>query len=157
MRFYHEKFQKDKPELLHQIKRATKTDQQSKDEVESLRQEISKLKEGLAQATQEYDRKLAELSYDCNRRISALTTDYDKLALLVHQSVTATQGTGISNVGAASQDLLHSLSQAAMSLQSHLRPGGNASLPLPTQTPSDAMESSSNKKAKTGEKGTGKK
>jgi HSF-type DNA-binding len=37
VRFFHEKFQRDKPELLQQIKRATKTDQQSKDEIDTLR------------------------------------------------------------------------------------------------------------------------
>lgn len=45
VRFFHEKFQKDKPELLHQIKRATKTDQQSKDDLDILKQDVQRLKE----------------------------------------------------------------------------------------------------------------
>jgi hypothetical protein len=31
----------------------------------------------------DYDRKLAELSYECNRRISSMNAEYDKLAALV--------------------------------------------------------------------------
>lgn len=137
VRFFHEHFQKDKPELLHQIKRATKTDQQSRDDVDSLKAEVSKLREQLTQVTAEYDRKLAELSYDCNRRISAMSAEQDKLALVVQQSLgvaaaatataagaaaaprtTTSAGTAVLAAG-ASHDLLHSLSQAAMSLQRH--------------------------------------
>ena len=45
VRFYHEKFQRDKPELLAQIKRATKSDgQHSKDDVDSLKTEIERLR-----------------------------------------------------------------------------------------------------------------
>ena len=40
VRFYHEKFQKNKPELLHSIKRATKSDQQSKDDVDDLKSQV---------------------------------------------------------------------------------------------------------------------
>jgi phage host-nuclease inhibitor protein Gam len=85
VRFYHEKFQKDRPELLHQIKRATKSDQQSKDDVESLKAEVSKLKDCIQHMSAEVDRKLAEMSYDYNRRISSMSNEYDKLATLVHQ------------------------------------------------------------------------
>jgi phage host-nuclease inhibitor protein Gam len=85
VRFYHEKFQKDRPELLHQIKRATKSDQQSKDDVESLKAEVSKLKDCIHHMSAEVDRKLAEMSYDYNRRISSMSNEYDKLATLVHQ------------------------------------------------------------------------
>jgi hypothetical protein len=85
VRFYHEKFQKDRPELLHQIKRATKSDQQSKDDVESLKAEVSKLKDCIHHMSAEVDRKLAEMSYDYNRRISSMSNEYDKLAALVHQ------------------------------------------------------------------------
>jgi hypothetical protein len=85
VRFYHEKFQKDRPELLHQIKRATKSDQQSKDDVESLKLEVCRLKDCIGQMSSEMDRKLAEMSYEYNRRITNLSAEYDKLAGLVTQ------------------------------------------------------------------------
>jgi hypothetical protein len=83
VRFYHENFQRDKPHLLSLIKRATKGDQQSKDDLDTLRQEISNLKDMLRNTVTDYDRKLAELSYECNRRISSMNAEYDKLAALV--------------------------------------------------------------------------
>jgi HSF-type DNA-binding len=85
VRFYHERFQRGKPELLQHIKRATKTDQHSKDDVESLRNDISDLKDLLRSTMEDYDRKLAELSYECNRRITAMNAEYDNLAVLVHR------------------------------------------------------------------------
>ena len=87
VRFYHDKFQKDRPELLHHIKRATKSDMQSKDDVESLKAEISKLNECIGQMSTNMDRKLAEMSYEYNRRITSLTAEYDKLAVLVSQII----------------------------------------------------------------------
>ncbi len=81
--FYHEKFQKDRPELLHQIKRATKSDQQSKDDVESLKVEVCKLKDCIGQMLREMDWKLAQMSYEYDRPISNLSAEYDKLAALV--------------------------------------------------------------------------
>jgi hypothetical protein len=138
VRFYHEKFQKNKPELLHQIKRATKTDQQSKDDVESLKLEVAKLKETLCATTADYDRKIAELSYECNRRITAMNADYDKLTTLVHHVLAGNGGQtasvaagGLCELPAAQApppapvvpNLLHSLSQiATVNLQNHLRP-----------------------------------
>jgi hypothetical protein len=100
VRFYHEKFQKDKPELLTHIKRATKTDQQSKDEVESLRSDIYSLKETLASTIREYDRKISEISYECNRRINTVNSEYDKLATIVHHLMATTvsaQANAVSN------------------------------------------------------------
>ncbi len=85
VRFYHEKFQKDRPEFLHQIKRATKSDQQSKDDVDSLKSEVWKLRECVQAMSTEMDRKLAEMSYEYNRRISNLSAEYEKLAGLVTQ------------------------------------------------------------------------
>ena len=49
---------------------------------------MSKLKESLRTTVVDYDRKLAELSYECNRRITAMNAEYDKLANLVHQALT---------------------------------------------------------------------
>lgn len=91
VRFYHEKFQRGKPELLQHIKRATKADQHSKDDIESLRNELAELKDSLRITTEEYDRKLADLSYECNRRITAMNAEYDNLAALVHRLLGALQ------------------------------------------------------------------
>jgi uncharacterized protein YdcH (DUF465 family) len=140
VRFYHEKFQKDRPELLHQIKRATKSDQQSKDDVESLKVEVCKLKDCIGQMSSEMDRKLAEMSYEYNRRITNLSTEYDKLAALVTQILARQQqqepmfhhhAATEAAVPSRVPDLMHSLSQvAAMSLQNQLRP------PPPSQSSS---------------------
>lgn len=145
VRFYHEKFKKDRPELLHEIKRATKSDQQSKDDVDSLKAEVIKLKEALAQATAQYDQKLAELSYECNRRITAMNAEYDKLSALVHSALASNAAAGTpSTIPDPSRvpDLLHSLSQAAVSLQNHFRaPGLNglsAADPIQIPTPGAA-------------------
>mmetsp|Transcript_27015 Transcript_27015/g.47695 ORF Transcript_27015/g.47695 Transcript_27015/m.47695 type:complete len:422 (-) Transcript_27015:1004-2269(-) len=85
VRFYHEKFQKDRPELLSQIKRATKSDQQSKDDVDGLKSEVVKLKVCIQTMQSEMNRKLADMSYEYNSRISNLSSEYDKLAGLVTQ------------------------------------------------------------------------
>lgn len=132
VRFYHEKFQKDRPELLAHIKRATKSDQQSKDDVESLKADISKLKDVIGTMSTDYDRRMTEMSYEYNRRITALSAEYDKLTVLVHQLLAAqglaSEASIAAAVGASPSakgmpDMMHSLSQvAAMSLQNSLRP-----------------------------------
>lgn len=43
----------------------------------------------------DYDRKLAELSYECNRRISSMNAEYDKLAALVQHFL----GVNVANGG----------------------------------------------------------
>jgi ABC-type transporter Mla subunit MlaD len=141
VRFYHEKFQRDKPELLHSIKRATKSEQHSKDDIDSLKSEINRLRETQVQMKDDYDRRLAELSYECNRRITSLTADLDKLFALVQPTLrqnvsqhdaTATAVAALRDLPTRSQmpDLLHSLSHAAVSLQNHLRSaqGGQATM-----------------------------
>jgi hypothetical protein len=85
VRFYHEKFQKDRPELLHSIKRATKSDQQSKDDVDDLKSEVFKLKKCVLDMSAQMERKISEMNFEYNRRISGLTAEYDKLAGLVAQ------------------------------------------------------------------------
>jgi hypothetical protein len=70
---------------LHQIKRATKSDQQSKDDVESLKVEVVKLRDCISHMSGEMDRKLAEISYEYNRRITNMSGEYDKLAGLVQE------------------------------------------------------------------------
>lgn len=98
VRFYHEKFQRGKPELLQHIKRATKADQHSKDDIESLRNELAEMKDCLRTTSDEYDRKLADLSYECNRRITAMNAEYDNLAALVHRLLGALQSTPSANI-----------------------------------------------------------
>ena len=87
VKFYHQNFQRDRPELLSEIRRATKTDQQSKDELDALKQEVKTLKQCLAVTTSDYERRLAELAYDFNRRIGATNAEVEKLAALVRQSL----------------------------------------------------------------------
>ena len=151
MRFYHEHFQKGKPELLQHIKRATKAEQHAKDDVETLRIEICSLKEQLRTTVSDYDRKLAELSYECNRRITSMNAEYDKLLTLVANALgpqamaraAAMPAAPPSLVGASGNvvpmnaSLLHSLSQAAVSLQNNTQanmaqPTPSASLPPPS-------------------------
>lgn len=87
VRFYHEHFQKDKPELLHNIKRATKaTDQQSKDELESLKERIVQLEQTLTRMSAQYEQQLSHVSYDCHRRIGALQAEHDQLKAAVLQT-----------------------------------------------------------------------
>jgi hypothetical protein len=167
VRFYHEKFQKDRPELLHQIKRATKSDQQSKDDVESLKVEVCKLKDCIGQMSSEMDRKLAEMSYEYNRRITNLSAEYDKLAALVTQILARQQqhqhhaqhhdpSQLLQEAPSRVPDLMHSLSQvAAMSLaQNQLRPTSSilgaatgAGLPSSSSTLLGAAAASGTKRA----------
>ena len=164
VRFYHEKFQKDRPDLLHQIKRATKSEQQSKDDVDSLKGEVTRLKDCITTMSAEMDRKLAEMSYEYNRRITTLSAEYDKLATLVTQLLgdssngaskvglpasafpSLESGRVASNAVAASHRvpdslMMQSLSQvAAMSLQHRLRavppvPSGGSGTAAPPPTP----------------------
>ena len=118
VRFYHEKFQKDKPEMLTQIKRATKSEMQSKDDVDSLRGELCRMKDTMQCMSVEFDRRLSEMSYEYNRRISALTVEYDKLAVLVQQLIASKGVEAIAGGGPSSApDMLRSLTHAALSLQ----------------------------------------
>jgi hypothetical protein len=147
VRFYHENFHRDKPDLLSQIKRATKGDQQSKDDVESLRIKIYDLKDALRSASCEYDRKIADLTHEWEHRFSVMKAEHEKLAAalqraLDHNLIGAPQGfaSGRGAGGGAKKqqsrnsvtmpppllqsaqvkppntDLLHSLSEAAVSL-----------------------------------------
>jgi hypothetical protein len=87
VRFYHPLFQRDKPDLLQQIKRMTTKGDREKDDLDSLRQEVSRLRDELMNKSTDFNQKISELSYDCNRRISALSAEYEKLAALVHNSI----------------------------------------------------------------------
>jgi hypothetical protein len=82
VRFFHEHFHRDKPDLLVHIKRATKADpQQSKDDLECLRSEILDLRSTVEQQASiienmkmEYDRKIAEWKFEMNAKLSILFT-----------------------------------------------------------------------------------
>ena len=98
--------------MLHEIKRATKSDQQSKDEVEALKLEVSKLKECIG---------------GMNQQINTLTTNYEKLATLLtdivrYQAREDAPGESASESQSPNQiGSMYSLSQvAAMSLQRQL-------------------------------------
>lgn len=118
VRFYHEKFQKDKPDLLTQIKRATKSETQSNDDVDSLRFEICRMKDTMQCMSAEFNGRLSEMSYEYNRRISTLTVEYDKLAVLVQQLIASKGVEAIAGGGLSSApDMLRSLTHAALSLQ----------------------------------------
>lgn len=82
VRFFHEKFQKDKPELLVHIKRATKSDPQSKDDVESLRAEIQHLNDVIVNMSGEFDRRIAEISFEMNTKYNTL---FNKFAHMQQQ------------------------------------------------------------------------
>lgn len=70
VRFYHEKFQKDKPELLHEIRRATKSDQQKTDnEVESLKREVQGLKDALETTVHEFNRRLNQTNAEFEKLV----------------------------------------------------------------------------------------
>ena len=146
VRFYHEKFQKDRPELLKDIKRATKSDATSKDDLDSLKSEISKLKQTIENLTTDYDRKLAEMSYEYNRRITALHAEYDRLGLFVQQLlakhgetvVLPPSGVAFPPVG---PDMMHSLTQAASSLQNGTLPAAAPAAAAGTKRPATAEAS----------------
>lgn len=166
VRFHHEKFHRDQPELLHQIKRATKTDQQSKDEVESLRMEVACLRDALTATTSEYERRLAELSYDFNRRLSATNAEFDNLAAMVHRCL-ASQGAEASSTTTAAaaaspppstfrgmpgapstlgssnngSDPLHSLSHVAALHQGHSAMRSPSTFAFPSSLKRNAEES----------------
>lgn len=151
VRFYHEKFQKDKPDLLHQIKRATKTDQQSKDDVDSLKLEVAKLKETLRMTTAENDRKIEQVSFESKSRLATMTVEYEKLAAMIHViAAKLPAGNGVAPTAAVAAagapDLLQSLTQAAaVSLQNHMQPtqfesGSNGKRPAEQEDAADAPQ-----------------
>jgi hypothetical protein len=105
VRFYHEKFQKNKPELLHTIRRATTKSYHpdhphhhshnssnntgdvgvSQEIISALKSEVTVLTNYITQFKSDTDHKLSALTMEYNRRMNTLTSDYDKLAQIVHQ------------------------------------------------------------------------
>jgi chromosome segregation ATPase len=125
VRFYHEKFQKDRPDLLHQIKRATKSEQHAKDDVDSLKSDVCQLKDCVQSISTKFERQLAEMSYEYNRRIANLSTEYDKLANLVTQLL---------------QHHLHQNEHAALLHHHHAAAARAAAAPSSASSPSSAAE-----------------
>eukprot|EP00565_Helicotheca_tamesis_P008674 CAMPEP_0185731676 /NCGR_PEP_ID=MMETSP1171-20130828/13719_1 /TAXON_ID=374046 /ORGANISM="Helicotheca tamensis, Strain CCMP826" /LENGTH=404 /DNA_ID=CAMNT_0028400991 /DNA_START=189 /DNA_END=1403 /DNA_ORIENTATION=+ len=80
VRFFHQSFQQGKPELLAHIKRATKSDAQSKDDVDGLRNEISQLKDCICSMRAEYDQKMANMAFEFNRKFATLNAEYERLS-----------------------------------------------------------------------------
>lgn len=133
VRFYHEKFQKNNPDLLAQIKRATKSEMQSKDDVDSLRGEICKLKDNMQCISLDFDRRMSEMSYEYNRRISTLSIEYDKLVILVEQLLASKGVEAVIGGPSSAPDMLRSLTHAALSLQGSMRsPRGISDMTVPT-------------------------
>lgn len=124
VRFYHEKFQKNKPELLHSIKRATKSDQQSKDDVDDLKSQVFKLKKCVLDMSTQMEHKISQVNYEYNRRISGLTAEYDKLASLVGQLL---------------QQQQHPHPPYIQTSPQHVSPNPNHVLPPPTLHPHFVM------------------
>jgi hypothetical protein len=79
VRFYHEYFQSGKPELLVNIKRATKGDVQSKDEVDQLRNELHTSIENTNQFTMDIERKMSEMAHAMNFAIATLQSQVEQL------------------------------------------------------------------------------
>lgn len=118
VRFYHEHFQRDKPDLLQQIKRATKTDQQSKDDVEALKQEVCRLREDLACAISCFEGKLAEVSRECDQKVSEIKAHYERMLKAENLPITPVDAVSSRfTLQSQAPDPLHSLSQAASALQ----------------------------------------
>jgi hypothetical protein len=79
VRFFHDKFQKDKPELLVHIKRATKSDVQSKDDVDTMRAEIQHLNDVIVGMQNEFDKRLADMYVDMNMKYQAIYQNFELL------------------------------------------------------------------------------
>mmetsp|Transcript_10135 Transcript_10135/g.12841 ORF Transcript_10135/g.12841 Transcript_10135/m.12841 type:complete len:330 (+) Transcript_10135:734-1723(+) len=82
VRFYHENFQRNKPELLVNIKRATKSDVQSKDDIDQLRHEVMESASKMDNMQVDFDHKLTEITFEMNSKIAAL---HGKIAELTKQ------------------------------------------------------------------------
>jgi len=136
VRFYHEKFQKDKPELLVHIKRATKSDVQSKDDVESMRAEVQHLNDVIAGMQNEFDKRLADMYLDLNLKVQNLYQNFEMMKGQMMGGGAASPGppnrtsylappapavprSQIQNKGT---DMMKMLSQASMTLKSPALP-----------------------------------
>lgn len=82
--FFHQNFQKDRPDLLQSIKRATKSEQQTKEENDSLRTEIASLRSTMASMQAETNQKIAALTDRFNKQIAALQGENRALLMAMH-------------------------------------------------------------------------
>lgn len=98
VRFFHEHFQQNKPELLVRIKRATKSDVQSKDDVELMRSEIQTLNEVIAGMQNEFDRRLTDMYIDLSGRLKEVCGVVNQQR---YQQQSNVHGTGLAVVGQA--------------------------------------------------------
>lgn len=93
VRFFHEHFHRDKPDLLGRIKRATKSDPQTKDDVECLRSEILDLRSTVEQQASiienmklEFDRKIAELKIEISAKYNNVVTRTNDIGASSHSN-----------------------------------------------------------------------
>ena len=83
--FYNEYFKKDRPDLLIQIKRATKSEQQTTQENNTLRAEIAQLRHTMTEMQVRHDAKIAELRLETNQRLNALAAQNAALVQQIQQ------------------------------------------------------------------------
>ncbi|KAL7519430.1 hypothetical protein ACHAWX_004190 [Stephanocyclus meneghinianus] len=119
--FFHEKFQRGKPDLLHEIRRATKGEQTSKDEIEVLRDEITSLREQLSNATQYYNRRLSELIADSDRKFSQV---WNELRPLLGNNNNMMQGNNMMPPNTSFSPGVFQTYQDFNSIQTHPNPSG---------------------------------
>jgi hypothetical protein len=79
-----------------------------------LRQEVADVKYLMRSTVEDYDRKLAELSYAYSRRMSDMNAEYDNLAALVNRAIDTQQST-------PSPAIATSLNQATVATSLHFR------------------------------------
>jgi thiamine pyrophosphokinase len=94
VRFAHEHFRQSQPELLHRIQRVTKSQDASRIEITSLRDDIAEINDQLASLGSRLDRRLQSLTsaveLDYQQRMTNITLSYQvlsNLAMKNHQSL----------------------------------------------------------------------
>jgi hypothetical protein len=145
VRFFHEKFQKERPELLVHIKRATKSDIQGKDDVEGMKDEIQHLNDIVQGMQNEFDRRLADMYVEMNSKYNDLYQSFQMHRVQQQNAASGAStggGAGVletyqvpttaalsndsSSLGALSKtsgaDMMQTLSQACLTLKSPALP-----------------------------------
>ncbi|EED93250.1 predicted protein [Thalassiosira pseudonana CCMP1335] len=94
IRFFHDKFQRNKPDLLHSIRRATtKAETTTKDkDIQGLRQEVAMLRDQMSTATETYNRKVDDLNFEWNRKFNHLFNEFLSLSQIVRSGNNGGQG-----------------------------------------------------------------
>jgi hypothetical protein len=116
--FFHQHFRKDRPDLLQSIKRATKSEQQTKEENDSLRTEIASLRATMASMQAETNQKIATLTDRFNQQIAALQGENRALLMAMQPFMGAGAAASAKSVvappaDAGSSNLMHSLGAVA--------------------------------------------